>query len=357
MNKIWIFTLVATLIFLGACAQHSPLGSYEASPNYKDGVFINSEPFEQPGIGKTFEIFKRFVFEERIDGVPKGSIPVEDILPEQLRLQKNQDSVVVYRLSHSNLLLKLQDEYWMTDPMFSERASPVQWYGPKRFHKNPIAIEQLPQITGVIISHDHYDHLDKQSIKQLNDKVKNFYVPLGVGQHLLDWGVPLEKIHEFDWWQEKQVGQVKLAATPSNHFSGRGLLDRNSTAWASWVIQTPQHKLFFSGDSGYFSGFKKIGDKYGPFDVTFMENGAYAAMWQHVHMHPKQTLQAHLDVKGGVLFPIHNGTFELAFHSWKDPFEQITKLAKEAGVIVATPKMGQQWNIKEEAPQPKWWRL
>ncbi len=245
----------------------------------------------------------------------------------------------------------------MTDPVFSERASPVQWAGPKRFHRTPIDVDALPQISGIIISHDHYDHLDKNTIKQIHSKVAGFYVPLGVGKHLLGWGVPQQKIHEFDWWQEKKVGDITLVNTPANHFSGRGLTGGNSTLWSSWVIQTPQYKLFFSGDSGYFSGFKEIGDKYGPFDLTMMENGAYDENWQFVHMSPEESMQAHLDLQGKVMMPIHNGTFDLAFHEWTDPFERIKELAVEKNQILATPQMGQRWLLNDTAPQMAWWRL
>jgi len=347
-------------VTLASCASNPhPLDSEQrmaASANYADGHFVNSEPFPRPGLGKTLQIFSRFITEPRVNGVPETALPLTPMSAGQLAAQLSSDTSV-YRMGHSTLLLTLENEFWLTDPIFSDRASPVQWAGPKRFHPVPMDPAELPPIKGVIISHDHYDHLDKGTIKMLHHKVDAFYVPLGVGQHLLDWGVPAEKIREFDWWQEHQVGNVTLVSTPSNHFSGRGLLDGNTTLWSSWVIKTPKHNLFFSGDSGYFNGFKTIGEKYGPFDLTMMENGAYDPMWEHVHMTPEQSLQAHMDLKGKVMLPIHNGTFELAFHAWTDPFERLSALAAEAGQVMATPLMGQRWQLNDTVPQLAWWRL
>lgn len=348
--------LVAGVVLLGACATTSTEHSIQQSDHFREGRFINTEPFPDPSFSETLNIFTRFMFEKRVNGVPKHELPVIRSTPRDMAARLSVDTAV-YRLGHSSLLLELSGDVWLTDPIFSERASPVQWMGPKRFHPVPVDPDQLPPIKGIIISHDHYDHLDKGTIQRLHANVEGFYVPLGVGEYLLDWGVPADKVHEFDWWQEQQIGSVKLVSTPANHFSGRGLLDRNRTLWSSWVIQTEQHSLFFSGDSGYFNGFKTIGEKYGPFDLTLMENGAYDDLWKYVHMQPKESLQAHIDLGGKVMLPIHNGTFELAFHSWTDPFEQLSKLAEAAGQTVATPIMGQRWQLNQPIPQLSWWRL
>jgi len=342
-------------ISLSACVSNSIDNKLKESPHYKDGEFINSEPFEKPTLSQTLAIIKRFIFENKINTEPKSPIPVLNIETSDLTEHLSQQTAV-YRLGHSTILMELQGQFWMTDPVFSKRASPVQWAGPKRFHPSPIDIDALPHISGIIISHDHYDHLDKNTIKKIHTKVDGFYVPLGVGQHLLDWGVPSDKIHEFDWWQHKQIGDITLVNTPANHFSGRSLTDGNTTLWSSWVIQTPLHKLYFSGDSGYFSGFKEIGDQYGPFDLTMIENGAYDENWEFVHMTPKQSMQAHQDLKGRVMMPIHNGTFDLAFHEWTDPFERIKQLAFENKQILATPQMGKRWVLSEATPQTTWWR-
>ena len=275
-------------------------------------------------------------------------------LTRQQLLDSSQDAV--FRLGHSTLLLRIDGEFILLDPVFSERAFPVQWMGPKRFHHAPISIEELPQISAVIISHDHYDHLDKHAIKQLAEKTDKFVTPLKVGDHLLDWGVPRDKIIELDWWQHTQVNTLKITATPAQHFSGRGLFDRDQTLWASWVIQGWDSSIFFSGDSGYFDGFKQIGERLGPFDITLIETGAYHSLWSDIHMMPEQSLQAHIDLKGKVMLPIHNGTFDLALHDWFEPLERLQQLAHENDVQIRTPIFGAEVTIKQPLATTHWWR-
>lgn len=273
----------------------------------------------------------------RIDKKPSDPIPVNTITQQEL--DNYEDAI--FRLGHSTILMRLNSEYVLTDPMFSDKASPMQWIGPKRFHTTPISVQDLPRIKAVIISHDHYDHLDKRSILMLKDKVEHFITPLKVGDYLIKWGIDKERVTQLDWWQEKHIDSLNIVATPAQHFSGRSLFDRDKTLWASWVIQSDKHRLFFSADGGYFSGFKQIGERYGPFDVTMMETGAYNELWSEIHMLPEQSLQAHLDLKGRYLLPIHNATFDLAQHPWYEPLEQITALAEEHNVNLLTPKFGE----------------
>jgi len=262
----------------------------------------------------------------------------------------------VYRLGHSTILMKLNGEFWLTDPVFSKRASPVQWAGPARFHAPPISIAELPPIKGVILSHNHYDHLDYAAILDLADKTEHFLAPLGVGDTLVAWGVPAAKVQQLSWWQSARAGSLQLTATPAQHFSGRGLFDSNKTLWASWVIDSGGARIFFSGDTGYFKGFREIGDKFGPFDLTLMETGAYDPQWPDIHMQPRETMQAHIDLRGKVMLPIHNGTFDLAMHRWDDPFEQITALAAARGQALATPIIGAPLSIAAPQPTGAWWR-
>ncbi|MGA1931806.1 MBL fold metallo-hydrolase [Arcobacter sp. YIC-464] len=306
------------------------------------------------GLKNILKILKAMIKEKSKESKPKNSdfIPV-NYLSKQDLLDMADYSVV--RFGHSTLLFKIENEFILTDPVFSKRASPFSFMGPKRFHENPINIEELPDIKAVIISHDHYDHLDKQSIKKLSHKVETFYTTLDVGNHLQRFGVSRRKIVELDWWQSAKLKNLEFICTPAQHFSGRGLFDKDKTLWSSWVIKSSKVKVFFGADSGYFEGFKEIGFNYGPFDMTFLEVGAYSKYWQDVHMLPEDGMKAHGDLKGKVLFPIHNGTFDLSLHSWFEPFERINRLAKEEKVDIRFPKMGEAISLLEYTKTSLWW--
>jgi len=304
------------------------------------------------GLFKSLVIAWNFLFNKPPDTQPDGPILIQTLTQAELLAAPNN---TIFRLGHSTVLLKLRGEFWITDPVFSERASPVQWAGPKRFHQPPISIEELPPIKGVILSHDHYDHLDHAAILKLADKAEHFLTPLGVGDRLIDWGIAPNQIQQLDWWQSTEVSGIEFVATPAQHFSGRGLFDGNRTLWASWVVIDVDVRVFFSGDSGYFNGFKRIGEKFGPFDLTLMETGAYDANWPHVHMQPEQTMQAHIDLNGRWLMPIHNGTFDLAMHAWYEPFERIIALAATHGIPVSTPQIGEAINLRQPRSGQRWW--
>lgn len=328
--------------------------SYPESPQQHGGRFRN--PATRPpssGWRGSLKLIWTFLFNKPAGTVPDRPIPVRPLTRADLDAA---DDGSLYRLGHSTLLLKLNNRYWLTDPVFSKRASPVQWFGPARFHEPPIALQDLPPITGVILSHNHYDHLDRAVIRQLAGSDTRFVAPLGVGDQLIRWGVDPARVEQLDWWQSTEVAGLRLTATPAQHFSGRGLRDGNHSLWASWVIQAGALRVFFSGDSGYFDGFKAIGDAYGPFDLTLMETGAYNERWTYVHMLPEQTLQAHLDLRGRWLLPIHNGTFDLSLHPWEQPFERITALATERDVPVTTPIMGERLDLHAPQAGTHWWR-
>ena len=322
-----------------------------ASLPRQDGKFGNPAPMHKPGFRKMLGLLWKLLHKPA-HTVPGQPIPVHRLTRAALLAAPEHS---LFRLGHSTLLLKLGGHFWLTDPVFSQRASPFQWAGPKRFHAPPISIADLPPIKGVILSHDHYDHLDHAAILQLAAKTEHFIAPRGVGDTLIAWGVPAGKVQQLDWWQSTVVAGVRLVATPSQHFSGRGLFDGNRTLWASWVIENAGLRLFFSGDSGYFDGFRQIGERYGPFDVTLIETGAYNEDWPDVHMQPEQTMQAHIDLKGKWLLPVHNGTFDLALHVWHEPFDRIVALAATRGVPIATPEMGQLFNLRRPEPGSKWW--
>ncbi|MBF0238853.1 MAG: MBL fold metallo-hydrolase [SAR324 cluster bacterium] len=339
-------------------AEYSAVSSQDRikqSRQYHEGTFHNSEPMNLMDPGKLWGTLKEYAFGQRIDPVPLEPLPIQKIKTSQFQVP-SVNELKFARLGHSSLLLQLGGKIWLTDPVFSERASPVQWAGPKRFHPVPIALEDLPPLEGVILSHDHYDHLDQALIQQLKERTNHFIVPLGVGQILESWGVSVEKIIELDWWENAVVGEVEFISTPARHFSGRGILNRNQTLWTSWVMRSKQHSIYFSGDSGYFKSFREIGEKYGPFDIAFMENGAYNLNWPEVHMFPEQTLQAFKDLKGKLLVPIHNGTFDLSLHSWYEPMERITELAHKENVHVLIPLMGQVVDAEKPPENSFWWR-
>ncbi|WKB55819.1 MBL fold metallo-hydrolase [Eleftheria terrae] len=339
-----------------ACLSFSACDSLPASfesPQHRGGRFHNAEPGQPPGWATSLAILWRLAFDKPADTVPPEAVPVQALSAAQL--ERAPDGTL-YRLGHSTLLMKLAGRYWLTDPVFSRRASPLQWAGPERFHAPPIDIEQLPPIEAVVLSHDHYDHLDHAAILQLAPKVRRFITPLGVGDRLVAWGVEPGRVTQLDWWGSVEVAGVRLVATPAQHFSGRGLQDRNRTLWASWVFLSPDLRLFFSGDTGYHAGFRTIGERYGPFDLTLLETGAYDRQWPDVHMQPHETLRAHQDLQGRWLLPVHNGTFDLALHAWDEPLERIVTLAEAQGIGVLTPMMGEAVSMHRPQPTTAWWR-
>ena len=329
--------------------------SREGAEQDEKKTFKNTEVNYQSGFGDFISITKDYFTTKRLKPEPTFKVPVKSITAEQLQLE-TQD--VVYRLGHSSLLFKLSGKLVLADPVFSERASPFSWAGPKRFHPTPIDLDELPMIDVVIISHDHYDHLDKESTKKLAAKVKHFLVPKKVGKYLTDWGVTEDKITEFEWWDSKRYSDIDFTFTPTQHFSGRGLFDRDSTLWGSWVINSGAKNLYFSGDTGYFSGFKEIGERFGPFDATFIETGAYNEKWSEIHMLPEQSVQAHKDLNGLFMMPIHNSTFDLALHDWDDPLNRVHAAAEREGIELATPIIGERIELGQPLlvnHKQKWW--
>ena len=323
------------------------------SPQH-DGVrFRNVKPRPAEGFGKMLKISWNVLFNKPRGTVPAGEVPVDALTQSQLDAAPDRS---LYRLGHSTLLFKLRGQFWLTDPVFGERASPFRNMGPKRFHAPPIALDALPPLRAVILSHDHYDHLDRDTVLALAEKTGVFLTTLGVGDRLIEWGIPADKVKQFDWWSGIEIDGVTLTAAPSQHFSGRSLFDNNRTLWASWVIDDGDLRVFFSGDTGYFDGFRTIGERLGPFDVTFIETGAYDAQWPYVHMQPDETVQAHIDLKGRWLVPIHNGTFDLAMHRWQEPFERVTGLALARGVSLSTPRMGERLDLAAPHRGERWWR-
>jgi L-ascorbate metabolism protein UlaG (beta-lactamase superfamily) len=341
---------------IGGSQSEAKKEVFKNSGHYEEGKFVNLiETSMDMGVGKFMTVLKDWIL-----GVPNQSpeVPLPVLSVDSLDIVAKHDSLVrVTWFGHSAFLLEIDGKNILLDPMLGDYCGPHPWLGPGRFSNGiPIAIEKLPQIDAIIYSHDHYDHLDYDSVSKLKDKVKKFYVPLGVGSHLEAWGVEKNKIHELNWWDEIEFDDLKLVCTPARHFSGRGVLDRNTTLWASWIIKSDNRTIYFSGDSGYGPHFKEIGEKYGPFDFAMLECGQYDLRWQKLHMMPEQTAQAALDLNAKLAMPIHWGAFVLALHSWKDPVERVTKKAKELNVNLITPKIGEQLMLNDLIVEDNdWW--
>ncbi len=348
--------LAATLASDCAVGQAGCDARLKASPQAAPDCRFRNPP--NPDARPTesgWKIWTRFFFESKVGTVPVDAIPVRPLSRAALdALDPSANHVV--RLGHSSHLLKLRGSYWLIDPVFGERASPFSFLGPKRFHPTPLPLSELPPIDALVLSHDHYDHLDVPTIEYLKDKVQRYFVPLGVGRRLVEMGVAASRIEEFDWWQSGRQGEVRVTAAPAQHFSGRTLWDRDETLWASWVIESGGERIFYSGDSGYFPGFRAIGERFGGFDLALMENGAYDSYWPSVHMAPEETVKAFKDVRGKVLYLVHNSTFDLAFHTWQDPLERVATLAAREGLTLATPEIGEVLTIGRPRDNRLWWR-
>ncbi|WP_239985758.1 MBL fold metallo-hydrolase [Arenibacter hampyeongensis] len=329
---------------------------YIKSPNYKDGKFVNREhvklDMSMRDMGKSLAGY----FGSSPLTKPKMNIPVDNL--DSLDIVKFKDSTRLIWFGHSAFLLQTNNKTILIDPMFGKVPAPHPMLGSNRFSRElPIAVEKLPVIDAVIISHDHYDHLDYGTIQKLKEKVNMFYTPLGVGVHLQKWGVEKGRIVELDWWQEVNHEGLVFRCTPAQHFSGRGLSDRANTLWSSWIVQSETDNIFFSGDSGYGPHFKEIGDKFGPFDLAMIECGQYNEMWPDIHMFPEETAQAGLDVRAKQIMPIHWGAFKLAMHPWTEPVERLSKKAKELNLDLITPRIGEPINIdKLNVRTSEWWK-
>lgn len=283
--------------------------------------------------------------------------PVKN-LPIVLSNKNNESLESVTWFGHSASLLKIEGKKLLLDPMFGDASSPFPVFNSKRY-SGAFSLEhdELQEIDAIIISHNHYDHLNYKSIMRLKDRAKHFYVPIGVARYLIKWGVSPNKISEHNWWDEITFDNIKLVCAPARHFSGRSMTDKDRSLWCSWLILGQETKVFFSGDSGYAPHFKEIGEKYGPFDLTLMECGQYDTRWSAIHMLPEETVQAHIDVKGELLVPIHWGAFTLALHKWSDPIERVTKEANRLGVNIATPQIGEAITLQsKDYPTAAWWR-
>ncbi len=305
----------------------------------------------------TWEMVREQIFggQQREPLVP---LPVVPLSSAKLEMKPAEDLKAIW-LGHASVLIEIAGQRLLTDPVLSERASPFQFIGPKRFHPPPIALEQLSGIDAVIISHNHYDHLDEATIRHLGSQGTRFFVPLGVGAHLEDWGIAVSQIREMDWWQTVKIGRLTITATPNRHYSGRGLFDYKATFWASWSIVGPKSRVFYSGDTGYSELFREIGDRLGPFDLNIIKIGSYGpgASWNDIHMNPEDAVQVHLDIGGKYMLPVHWATFNLAIHDWDEPIRRALKASEQHNVRLLTPKIGEAVSVDRPFVNTHWWEV
>lgn len=320
------------------------------SPQFRDGKFLNTEPSpvitaaDGPSIA-------RALLTRGDRGRPVGAVP----LVRSARTSDAPAELAATWYGHASAMVEVDGQRVLLDPVWGDRVSPSPTVGPRRLHPPPVPIEDLPKVDAVLISHDHYDHLDLPTVRSLvRTQTAPFVVPLGIGAHLRRWGVPDERIIELDWGQSADVGALRLTCTQARHFSGRGLR-RDNTLWSSWVIRGPKQRVYFGGDTGYTAGFAEIGQQHGPFGLTLLPIGAYGAQWPHIHMNPEEAVRAHGDLGGEVLLPIHWATFELAFHGWAEPVQRLWVAAAEAGVALALPMPGQRITNADPPPIEDWW--
>jgi L-ascorbate metabolism protein UlaG (beta-lactamase superfamily) len=258
-------------------------------------------------------------------------------------------------LGHSGVLLELGGRRLLIDPVFSERASMLPWAGPKRFQPSPIQAVDLPPLDAVLISHDHYDHLDRPTIQALADKTAGFHVPLGVATILGSWGISKARVHEYGWWDAQIADGITITALPARHFSGRGLFNRDRTLWCGWSLSNDRHRIYHSGDTGMTTGFRQIGTECGPFDLAFIKIAAYNESWPDIHLNPEQAVAALQDIRGQALIPIHWAVFDLSLHSWYEPIERLVQSADQTHARIITPVMGEM--VEPDNHENKyWWR-
>lgn len=361
--SIVVVLVAAVLVFfytapqLGGKAEGERLERMKKASNFRQGIFVNTVETNMEMPWSTLKkVMGHYLFADKSNKLPRKSIASKPFSSSSFE-SVSDSSIAMTWFGHSSILMRIDGVTLLTDPVLvGKRASMFSFMGPERFaYDQHVEVGQLPKIDAVIISHDHYDHLDYPTIQALKQSVKKFYMPLGIGAHFEEWGVPKENIIELEWWDEITIEGVTLALTPTRHFSGRAIRDRFKTLWGSWVIVGRDQRIYFSGDSGYFPGFKEIGDKYGPFDLTFMECGAYNEGWSEIHMFPEETAQAHLDLKGKLLMPIHWGKFDLSLHPWKESVQRLSKKAADEHISLFTPEVGQLITLRDSSALDFWW--
>jgi L-ascorbate metabolism protein UlaG (beta-lactamase superfamily) len=346
---------VLSLPQFGAPLSGPRLERAQANPHYRDGRFVNLQPETPTDLAAIGDYLARqFSGSEMRE--PPAPLPVLAVDKAALAAPPTATGLRAFWIGHASVYIEIDGLRLLLDPVFAERASPLP-VGPTRFHPPPIALADLPPIDAVLISHDHYDHLDMDTVRHLATRGTRFFVPLGVGAHLEHWGVAPAQIEELEWWQQRTLRGVQIVCTPTRHYSGRGMSDRSATLWSSWSVAGSRHRFFYSGDTGFGHHFKEIGARLGPFDIAFVKIGAYGpgASWIDIHMPPEQAVQAFVDVRGQRLFPVHWSTFNLAYHAWDEPIRRTVAEARRTGIQLVTPRLGEWVDADREFVSTAWW--
>jgi len=361
-RRAWTGLVVATLAIallvtvaatgctaFGGTVEGGRLARAQQSPQWHDAHFENPQPMWSDARSALL----RLVFGPSPPAVePEASIPI--VHTDALGTPPASGLRITW-FGHSSALIEIDGAKVLVDPLWSERASPATWAGPKRWYAPPLALSELPEVDAVVISHDHYDHLDEATIVTMKSWRTVFVVPLGVGAHLTRWGIPESHIVELDWWQSVRVGGIDLVATPARHASGRLGSKSDKTLWAGYAVIGPQHRAWYSGDTGLHDDLPRIGERLGPFDVTLIEAGQYDADWPDIHLGPELAVEAHRQVRGKVMIPVHWGLLRLANHGWTEPVERVLAAARCRGVDVLTPRPGESIEPTLHVAMAQWW--
>lgn len=340
----------------GSRPSDGDVARFQRSPQYDHaaGIFVNRRAQLLSEMRKSALTVKGLIqfFRKGTDRQPHSRLP--EVKPDLRRFLEPSTDLKVIWFGHSTFLLNMDGKIILVDPVFSGSASPLRFMI-RRFQPPALALAELPAIDYILLSHDHYDHLDKAAVEFFADKNTPFIAPLGVAAHLIGWGIGPDRITQLDWWESHAVAGLEFIAAPAQHFSGRDGIHDCRTLWASWVIRSDRHRLFFSGDSGYDIHFKEVGERFGPFDVAFLETGQYNERWKQVHMMPEEGAQAYVDLRAKHYFPVHWGMFVLALHTWKDPIERISRAARERGISLISPVLGEIVTINDDYRNRAWW--